>query len=89
MKKTGCETWDQLLHMLRVHKRDFMKAYHKRSNVESTFSAVKRLWRLRSLQEQAGSGERDPAQLHLPQPATGDLRDVRAGIAPRFQGGTE
>ncbi len=41
---TGCETWDQLLHMLRFHKRDFMKAYHKRSNVESTFSAIKRVF---------------------------------------------
>lgn len=41
---TGCETWDQLLHMLRFQKREFMKAYHKRSNVESTFSAIKRVF---------------------------------------------
>ena len=41
---TGCATWDQLLHMLRFHKREFMIAYHKRSNVESTFSAIKRVF---------------------------------------------
>lgn len=41
---TGCETWDRLLHMLRFQKREFMQAYHKRSNVESTFSAIKRVF---------------------------------------------
>ena len=41
---TGCETWDQLLHFLRFHRQEFMRAYHKRSNVESTFSAIKRVF---------------------------------------------
>jgi transposase len=30
--------------MLRFHRQDFMRAYHKRSNVESSFSAVKRVF---------------------------------------------
>ena len=41
---TRCENWDKLLHMLRFHRREFMKAYHKRSNVEATFSAIKRVF---------------------------------------------
>jgi transposase len=41
---TGSETWDKLLHYYRFHRRDFMKAYHKRSNVEATFSAIKRVF---------------------------------------------
>jgi transposase len=40
---TRCETWDKLLHMLRFNRQEFMRAYHKRSNVESTFSAIKRV----------------------------------------------
>lgn len=41
---TGCEAWDKLLHFYRFHRQEFMRAYHKRSNVESTFSAVKRVF---------------------------------------------
>ncbi|MFN8644257.1 MAG: transposase [Candidatus Binatia bacterium] len=31
---TGCETWDKLFHFLHFHRQEFMRAYHKRSNVE-------------------------------------------------------
>jgi transposase len=41
---THCETWDRLLHMLKFNRQEFMRAYHKRSNVESTFSAIKRVF---------------------------------------------
>jgi transposase len=41
---TRCEAWDKLMHFYRFHKQEFMRAYHKRSNVESTFSAVKRVF---------------------------------------------
>lgn len=41
---TNSETWDRLFHFYSFHRQDFMKAYHKRSNVESTFSAVKRVF---------------------------------------------
>ena len=41
---SGSETWDKLFHLYSYHRADFMKAYHKRSNVESTFSAIKRVF---------------------------------------------
>lgn len=41
---TNCEAWDKLLHFYKFHKQEFLRAYHKRSNVESTFSAVKRVF---------------------------------------------
>lgn len=41
---TNSETWDKLFHFYSFHRREFMKAYHKRSNVESTFSAIKRVF---------------------------------------------
>lgn len=37
-------TWDRLFHLYSFHKHTFLRAYHKRSNVESTFSAVKRVF---------------------------------------------
>src|SRR5262249_17806671 len=43
-KNSGCETWDKLNHFYRFHRQEFMRAYHKRSNVESTFSAIKRVF---------------------------------------------
>jgi transposase len=36
------ETWNKLFHFFSLHREDFLKLYHQRSNVESTFSAVKR-----------------------------------------------
>lgn len=34
--------WNRLFHFFSLHKEEFLPAYHKRSNVESTFSAMKR-----------------------------------------------
>ncbi len=36
--------WDRMFHYFQMHREDFLAHYHKRSNVESTFSAVKRLF---------------------------------------------
>lgn len=34
--------WDRMFHYFNLHREEFLQHYHKRSNVESTFSAVKR-----------------------------------------------
>jgi Transposase DDE domain len=34
--------WDRMFHYFNLHRDEFLAHYHKRSNVESTFSAVKR-----------------------------------------------
>lgn len=34
--------WDQMYHYFQIRREEFLQHYHKRSNVESTFSAVKR-----------------------------------------------
>lgn len=34
--------WNRLFHFFQFNKEEFLPAYHKRSNIESTFSAVKR-----------------------------------------------
>jgi len=39
---TPNETWNKLFHFFSLHCEDFLKVYHQRSNVESTFSAIKR-----------------------------------------------
>lgn len=39
---SGNETWDKLFHVFTFNREQFLRAYHQRSNVESTFSAVKR-----------------------------------------------
>jgi transposase len=36
------EVWARLFHFFSLHKDEFLAAYHTRSNVESTFSAMKR-----------------------------------------------
>ncbi len=36
--------WDRMFNFFQDHREEFLKHYHKRSNVESTFSAVKRLF---------------------------------------------
>ncbi len=36
--------WDRMFHYFQMHREEFLQHYHKRSNVESTFSAVKRLF---------------------------------------------
>jgi transposase len=37
-------TWDRLLGFYLMHRDEFLKTYHKRSNAESTFSAIKRVF---------------------------------------------
>jgi transposase len=38
----GSDAWERLWHHYAANREDFMKHYHARSNVESTFSAIKR-----------------------------------------------
>jgi transposase/predicted nucleic acid-binding Zn finger protein len=40
--KRGCKLWRKAFHYFQLHKDEFLKQYHKRSNAESTFSAIKR-----------------------------------------------
>lgn len=37
--------WEKMLHYYRLHREEFMQQYHKRSNVESTFSMIKAKFR--------------------------------------------
>jgi transposase len=39
---TGSVLWEHLFHLFMFKKQEFLAHYHKRSNVESTFSALKR-----------------------------------------------
>jgi transposase len=41
---SNCSAWDKMFHLYSFHRGAFLKAYHKRSNVESTFSAIKRVF---------------------------------------------
>lgn len=41
-KSTRSEVWSRLFHFFSLHREEFLAAYHTRSNVESTFSAMKR-----------------------------------------------
>ncbi len=36
--------WDRMFHYFQMRREEFLRHYHKRSNVESTFSACKRLF---------------------------------------------
>jgi Transposase DDE domain len=38
----GTPLWDKMFHYFNLHREEFLKHYHARSNVESVFSAVKR-----------------------------------------------
>src|SRR5207302_10174303 len=38
------QTWNRLLAQFILHRDEFLKAYHQRSNAESTFSAIKRVF---------------------------------------------
>lgn len=53
------EAWQRMWHMYSLHRPEFLSHYHKRSNVETTFSAVKRLFggSLRSKKHQAQTNE--------------------------------
>src|SRR5262249_34307568 len=39
---TGSAAWERMWHLFSLKRDDFLAHYHRRSNVESTFSAVKR-----------------------------------------------
>ena len=41
-KPEGSRTWRRMFYYFQFNNEDFMRHYHKRSNVESTFSAIKR-----------------------------------------------
>ena len=38
----GSMIWTRAYHYFQLHREEFMEHYHKRSNVESTFAAIKR-----------------------------------------------
>lgn len=38
----GSPAWERLFHLFAMHRPVFLESYHKRSNVEATFSALKR-----------------------------------------------
>jgi transposase len=38
---TKCEIWNKMFHYYQFKRADFLEHYHKRSNVESTFSMIK------------------------------------------------
>jgi len=40
--KRGGALWRKTFHYFQLHKEDFLEHYHKRSNVESTFGAIKK-----------------------------------------------
>lgn len=40
----GTPLWDRMFHYFQMRREEFLQHYHKRSNVESTFSAVKRVF---------------------------------------------
>lgn len=37
-------TWNRLFHFFALNREEFLASYHKRSNVEATFSAIKRVF---------------------------------------------
>lgn len=39
--KGNCEVWNRMYHYYSLNRQEFMSHYHKRSNVETTFSMVK------------------------------------------------
>jgi len=40
-KARGSKQWNRAFHYFQLHKDEFLEHYHKRSNAESTFSAIK------------------------------------------------
>jgi transposase len=41
-KNTSSEVWSRLFYFFSLHRDEFLAAYHTRSNIESTFSSMKR-----------------------------------------------
>lgn len=42
VKSRGSTTWSKIYHYFQFNRDEFMKHYHKRSNIESTNAAIKR-----------------------------------------------
>ncbi|WP_292379544.1 hypothetical protein [Methanosarcina sp. UBA289] len=42
VKSRGPTTWSKMYHYFQFNRDEFMKHYHKRSNIESTNAAIKR-----------------------------------------------
>lgn len=38
---SDCPVWNKIFHLYSYHREEYMRCYHKRSNVESTFSMIK------------------------------------------------
>lgn len=43
-RSKGSEAWTRMWHMFSAHREEFLASYHQRSNSESTFSAIKRMF---------------------------------------------
>lgn len=58
-KKTKNPLWNKMYHLFRFHEEEFAEHYHKRSNVEATFSMIKAKFGgfVRSKTEQAMANE--------------------------------
>lgn len=54
-----CPTWNRIFHYYSLHREEYMRHYHRRSNVESTFSMIKSRFgeRLRSKTQTAQINE--------------------------------
>ena len=83
--------FEKAFHYFCLHREEFLRLYHRRSMIESTFSHGEAEVRgQRSEQDGHGDAERSAGEVRLPQPllsGVGDLRarhrpDVRAGGRP-------
>jgi hypothetical protein len=69
----------KMYHFFHLERDTFLSHYHKRSNVESTFSMIKRKFGdSHPQQERRGDGQRSLGQNRLSQPLRVDPGDLRA-----------
>lgn len=83
----GGAAWNRLWHHFNAERDEFLAHYHRRSNVETTFSMIKRKFggAIRH-QEPAGSVQRGAGEGPLPQPRVPRSRDPRAWDQPEVLG---
>ena len=75
----GGGLWAKMFHYFQFNCEEFLRHYHKRSNVESTFSMIQgQVSGSRPEQERRGHGQRSSVQDHLPQHLLSHPRDARA-----------
>ena len=76
---------EKVYYLFQAHREEFMAVYHKRSNVESAFSAIKRKFgeHVRS-PDISGTGQRDSGEASLLQPYVVVHEMFENGIAPDF-----